>query len=307
MRSIIVKKAQKMDLINYLMNSFKSLNKSSIYKALRNKDIRINGNKINKNIILNPLDQLDIYITDNILFNLPKKIDVIYEDENILVVYKPQGILSNNEEGFSSTEVDEPTFDDLVKRTYTNAIICHRLDRNTAGLLIFAKNANSYNELSKAFKEGNINKNYIAYVSGTNFSKEYEKLEKYILKDEKTSYCKIFDKNIKGSKKIVTEYSLIYKNTKKDYSLLKVTIHTGKTHQIRAQLKDIGHPIIGDQKYGKININKKFKIYKQLLFATCYKFNFDKNSMLYYLNNITIQLDKEYYNNKLGSDIFDKE
>ena len=87
-----------------------------------------------------------------------------------------------------------------------------------------------------------------------------------------------------------------------DYSILKVIIHTGKTHQIRAQLKNINHPIIGDPKYGKNEINKKFKIYKQLLFATNYSFNFSKESILYYLNNVTINLDEKYYINKLGSD-----
>ncbi len=302
MKSIIVKKAQKMQLINYLESLFPALTRGSIYKALRNKDIRVNDVKTNKNIMLKEGDKLDIYITDEILYNLPNKIETIYEDDNILVVYKPQGILSNN----TDNKTNEPTFDDLVKKKYPTVKICHRLDRNTAGLIIFAKNDKAYKEILNGFKEKYIKKEYIAYVCGSKFIKKHEILEKYILKDEKEGYSKIFDTNIKGSQKIITEYEVIYTDTKLDYSILKITIHTGKTHQIRAQLKAINHSIIGDSKYGVNEINKKFKIYKQLLFAVNYSFNFKENSYLYYLNNKNIHLNENYFSNKLGSDISEK-
>lgn len=302
MKSIIVKKYKKMDLISYLNYIFPSLLSSNIYKALRKKDIRINDIKINKNVILKENDKIDLYIKDNILFNLPKTIDIIYEDNNILVVYKPQGILSNNEEKIKNNNLIEPTLEDLIKEQYPNIKICHRLDRNTAGLIIFAKNNNSYIEILKGFKNFNIKKEYIAYVSGTNFNKNHEILEKYLLKNEKNGYCKIYDYNIKNSQKIITEYFCLKSNILLDYSILRIIIHTGKTHQIRAQLKAINHPIIGDPKYGKNQINKKFNIHKQLLFATDYSFNFKKDSYLYYLNNLNIKLDKKYYTNKLGSD-----
>lgn len=299
MKSIIVKKSKKMDLISYLTSIFPELSSSSIYKALRKKDIRVNNKKITTNVILKENDKVDIYIADKILFNLPDTIDIVYEDNNILVAYKPQGILSNNEDNI---DIIEPTFEELIKNIEPNSVICHRLDRNTSGLLIFAKNNESYKELLKGFKNSNISKEYIAYVEGSKFSKKHEVLEKYILKNEKTGYSKIYDYNIKNSKKIITEYFCLESNKILDYSILKVIIHTGKTHQIRAQLKNINHPIIGDSKYGKNEINKKFKVYKQLLFATNYSFYFNKNSSLYYLNNLNINLDKKYYINKLGSD-----
>lgn len=299
MKSIIVKKAHKMDLINYLLNTFPSLNQGSIYKALRNKDIRINDFKITKNTFLKENDKIDIYITDDILYGLPKKLDVIYEDENILVVYKPQGILTNNKD----KKVTEPTLEDLVKENYKNAILCHRLDRNTSGLVIFAKNKESYKEILNGFKNNCIKKEYIAYVCGSNFSRKHDILEKYILKDKNKGYCKIYDKKVENSKKIITEYEVLNINKIYDYSILKITIHNGKTHQIRAQLKAINHPIIGDQKYGINEINKNFKIYKQLLFAIHYSFIFNENSYLYYLNCKNIHLNEKYFNNKLGSDI----
>lgn len=247
-----------------------------------------------------------IYINDNILFNLPNKIDIVFEDSNILVCYKPQGLLSNNEYKTTQSGTYEPTFEDLVKEKYPDVKICHRLDRNTSGLLIFAKNDKSYNELLKCFKESCITKEYIAYVANSNFKKKHEILEKYILKDEKNGYSKIYDYKKINSQKIITEYFVIDKNTLLDYAILRIIIHTGKTHQIRAQMKDILHPIIGDPKYGKNDVNKKFKFNKQLLFAFKYSFNFKENSYLYYLNNVTICLDKKYYSNKIGSNLYGK-
>ena len=99
---------------------------------------------------------------------------------------------------------------------------------------------------------------------------------------------------------VVTEYSVINENKKLNISTLHLKIHTGKTHQIRAQLKSIGLPIIGDSKYGKNEINKQFKRYKQMLIAYKYSFNFEKTSLLHYLNNITISLPNEYINNVLN-------
>jgi len=105
---------------------------------------------------------------------------------------------------------------------------------------------------------------------------------------------------VENSQKIITEYSVINFNKEKNYAILNISIPTGKTHQIRAQMKAIDHNIIGDSKYGKNEVNKKFKVYKQLLFAHKYSFNFDKSSFLYYLNKIKISLDEKKYMKKLG-------
>ena len=125
-------------------------------------------------------------------------------------------------------------------------------------------------------------------------------MEKYILKDSKTGYSKIYDNNVKNSQKIITEYNVIYTNKKLDYAILNVKIPTGKTHQIRAQLSAISHPIIGDSKYGNNAINKKFNTYKQLLYAYKYTFSFNKDSLFYYLNSKTIKLDKSIYLINIG-------
>ncbi len=307
MREIFVENCKKqMKLTKYLTDLFPNMSVNYLYKALRNKDIKINNIRTNKDLLLNDHDKLTIYIDDKILFNLDNNLEVIYKDDNVLAVFKKQGILSNNEyvsedEFFQKTGFLEPTLDDIVIEKYQNAKICHRLDRNTAGIVIFALNDESFNELNMAFKNGYIEKNYIAYVSGANFEKKNDILQKYILKDTKTGYSKIYDNEVKNSKKIVTEYSVIDCNLKNDYAVLNVLIHTGKTHQIRAQMSSISHPIIGDQMYGKNEINRKFKIFKQLLFAYKYKFSFKEDMKLYYMNKIVIELEKSYYLNKLGS------
>lgn len=302
MRTIIVKNInKKIHLSNYIFKTFPNLSKGKFFKSLRNKDIKINEKRVNKDIILNDKDEIKLYISDNILFNLPQKLDYIYDDQNIAIIFKPQGILSNDE----TKNSDEPTLESLVKKENPNYIICHRLDRNTAGLVIFAKNDIAYASILSGFKNNSIIKEYIAYVSGSNFKNKEETLNQYISLNKKDGISKIYEKNNEKNslKSITTSYEVIYTNTKRDYSILKVFIHNGKTHQIRAVLSNISHPIIGDSKYGKNEINKKFNKYRQLLFAVKYKFNFDSSSKLSYLNNKDIILDKSYYSNYIGDNL----
>lgn len=295
-------------LSRYICDVFPNIPANYLYKALRNKDIKVNGVRVNKDINVSSRDKISVYIDDKILFNIDNNLDIIYEDDNMLAVYKKQGILSNNEHEnddiyLDKTGILEPTLDDLVKKYCSTAMICHRLDRNTSGIIVFGKNEVAYNELNIAFKEGYIEKNYIAYVNNCKFEKQHDILEKYILKDFRTGFSKIFDTKVNSSKKIITEYSLKYINRELDYAILDIIIHTGKTHQIRSQMANILHPIIGDSMYGKNEINKKFKKYRQLLFAYKYKFNFKEDMNLYYLNNIVIELNSSYYLNKLGCEL----
>lgn len=303
MKTIIVEKnIDNISVLNYILNKFPNLSKASLFKALRNKDIKVNEKRINKDTKVSEKDKIDIYISDTILFNLPKKIEYIYDDENIAIIFKPQGILSNNE----GQDIIEPTLDDLVKKEHPEYIICHRLDRNTSGLLIFAKNENINKEILTGFKNNCITKEYIAYVSNCNFSKNEETITNYIDINKKSGTSKIYDDNNKKNLiKITTSYKVLYTNKKRNYGVIKVIIHNGKTHQIRSVLSHLSHPIIGDSKYGKNEVNKTFKKYKQLLFAVRYKFNFNENSKLFYLNSNDILLDDNYYKNYIG-DIYEK-
>lgn len=295
----------KKPIISYLSTLFPNVSYSLLQKALRNKDIRVNGKKITKNIPISFGDQIQLYITDEILFHFPKQLEIIYQDENILAINKPQGILSNNEVSnssvYSSIGGPEMTLEDFVKKDFPMARICHRLDRNTSGIILFAKQDNAYQELLTAFEQGMITKEYVAYTSGI-FDIHKNILENYITKDENLGFCKVYTKKVPNSQKIVTEYEVLEENIILNYSFLKIRIHTGKTHQIRAQMQALHHPIIGDSKYGKNEINQQFKKFKQMLYAVKYSFQFPHHFLLSYLNTITIALPPSYYENQIGSE-----
>ena len=168
---------------------------------------------------------------------------------------------------------------------------CHRIDRNTIGLVVFAKNPETLDSIVDLFATEKIEKHYIAccYGIAKQFSDEYA----YLFKDSKKSIVYISDQPQKGSVKIHTSYKLIQKNVNKKSSLINVTLHTGRTHQIRAHLAHIGLPIIGDGKYGSYEINKRFRVSTQLLCSYSIKFIIDNpDSDLAYLNNLTISLKK---------------
>lgn len=282
----VTEKYNNKKLINFLQDNFSNLKNSTIYKTLRKKNIKINDKRISENCVLKTGDELKIYIADDLLFS-QKDIPIIYEDENIVVFDKPIDIEVTGENSLTSY---------AQKKYGAKANPCHRLDRNTSGLVLFAKNNNSLNELLNAFKNHTIEKHYICLVVGIPH-KDYEKLEAYLFKDAKKSLVYISNKQMPGYQKIITHYKVLKKNLDKNISLLDVQLETGKTHQIRAHLAYIGHPIIGDGKYGLNKINKDFKQKTQLLSSYSLSFNLDSSSKLSYLNNLTIKQKKLPFSN----------
>lgn len=291
MRTIIVNdKNDGKKLNNVILSEFKNLNINSLYKALRKKDIKVNGNRISENIIVHKDDIIDIYISDTFLlggtdFTKPEVIfskdNILYEDKNIIAINKPAQIEVEGKD--SLTEM-------LSKFLNSTIYPCHRLDRNTSGVIIFAKNKDSLDILLQKFKDHEIEKHYKAICYGI-FKKKNEILSAYLFKDNKKSMVYISDTPKKGYKKILTEYTIISENAKDNTSTLDVILHTGKTHQIRAHLAHIGHPIIGDGKYGINEINKKFNKKFQMLESTSIIFRFTNNSgFLEYLNGMKIQI-----------------
>ena len=287
MRKLIVNKKYNNKKLNmFILDSFPNLNKNTLFKALRKKDIRINNVKVSSDTTIYLGDEISIYIVDELLLGENKfDIEIIFEDENILVVNKPEGLSVTEDTSISSTLTS------ILKSKYGNNISpCHRIDRNTKGLVLFAKNDEALKILLEKFKNHEIEKHYIAKTYGIP-KKEHDILEAYLFKDSKKSLVYISDVPKKDYQKIITEYEVIKKDLKSNISYLDVNLHTGKTHQIRAHLSHIGYPIIGDGKYGINEINKSLGYKTQELYSFSLKFNFKTNNgILGYLNNKEIKL-----------------
>ena len=283
MKKLVVnKKYDNKKLDKFLKDNISTLSNNLFYKTLRKKDIKINGKRVSENVTVFENDEILVYIPDYLLEN-KLTLDIIYEDNNILLINKPSNIEVTGQD--SLTEV--------VHKLYSSCefkpMPCHRLDRNTSGLILFAKNTQALEILLDKFKHHEIEKHYLALVYGIP-QKKNERLISYLFKDSSKSFVYISDVPKKGYLKIITSYSLI--ESINNTSLLDVEIETGRTHQIRAHLSYIGLPIIGDGKYGINEINKKFKAKTQKLVSYKLKFSFIKDSgILNYLNGKSFEID----------------
>ena len=243
MKKLVVdKKYDEKKLNTFLLDNIPNLSSNLLYKTLRKKDIKINGKRVSENITIHLGDEILVYISDEML-ELNINIDIIYEDENILIVNKPYNI----------EVVGKNSLTSLVQKKYSDSnfkpMPCHRIDRNTIGLVLFAKTQDALSILYDKFRNHEIKKHYYALVYGIP-KESHKKLEGFLFKDNKKSLVYISDSYKKGYQKIVTIYNVL-KKYPNNTSLLDVEIETGKTHQIRAHLAHIGYPIIGDRQIRK--------------------------------------------------------
>ena len=290
-----------------------------IYKLFRKKDIKVNGKKVDINYVIKENDIIDIYIKEDLLktFNSPKiiekekiNLDVIYEDENVLIINKDTNVLIHEgEENKRSNTLNNMILNYLLSKgeyspssMFTPSCV-HRLDRNTSGLVIASKNLETSKILLEAFKtKVNLDKYYIALVKGK--TKKEEIITKRLLKDEKKKIVIVSNKGLEA----ITKYKLL--TTNEEYTLLKVKLLTGRTHQIRVHMSSIGHPLINDEKYGDYKVNKefseKYKYKYQFLhsYMLCFK---NLPEKLNYLNNKTFIAPLKPAQKNILNDLFKEE
>lgn len=300
MKSFIIEKNdsdQRLD--KFLTKSCPKLPKALMYKYIRIKRIKVNGKRAEISTRLKKGDVVDMYINDEFFekketvydfIGASKNIDIVYEDENIILLNKKVGLLSHPDE----TEYVD-TLITRVKRylfekgewhpdeetSFTPALV-NRIDRNTSGIVICAKTAEALRVLNQKMKDRELHKIYLCVVHGE-MSKDKELLEGYLVKDEKKNKVFVSKRPKDGAKLIRTEYKVL--GRRDGISLLEVNLLTGRTHQIRAHLASIGHPLVGDGKYGTNELNKKTGYKKQCLCSHKLIFDFTTDAYgLEYLN-----------------------
>ena len=294
-------------LDRFLAKAVPLLPASLAQKYIRIKRIKLNGARAERDTRLKEGDLLQLYINDE-FFDKPRednayltvaspKLNIVYEDDQILLVDKRPGLAVHPHDGaeYGRTLIDhiqaylyqKHEWSPRSENSFTPAL-CNRIDRNTGGIVIAAKTAEALRVMNQKIKDREMDKRYLAIVEGTPKPKE-SSLKGYLFKDAKQNRVFVTDTPQPGSKSCQTDYRIL--SSANGLSLVECKLITGRTHQIRAQFAHAGHPLLGDGKYGKLD--KRFDRNYQALYSYCLRFDFTTDAgSLDYLNGKSFQVEQ---------------
>ena len=294
----------------FLNKTFPMLPVSMMYKYLRQKDIKLNGKRCDISTRLQEGDELTLYVKDEFLeqpaptyefMSAGKQLDIVYEDEHVLLLNKKAGLLVHpDEHEYRDTLVfrvqrylyEKGEYHPDEEQSFTPSLV-NRIDRNTCGIVIAAKTAAALRILNEKLRAREIQKQYLCLVHGT-MEKQEDVLRGYLEKNETQNRVYVSDDRARGARTIVTGYRVLEAHD--GLSLLEVDLLTGRTHQIRAHLASVGHPLLGDGKYGTNKLNKGSGFSKQALCSYRLKFAFTTPAdELEYLNGKEFSLDNVWF------------
>ncbi len=312
MRTIEINKNdanQRLD--KFLTKRFKTLPKALMYKYIRTKYIKVNGKRCEISTKLNEGDVITLYIKDEFFdapqydtydfLKAPVNLDIVYEDENIILLNKPTGLLCHPDENYHFDSLlarlqhylyDKKEYDPKSENSFAPAL-ANRIDRNTGGIVIAAKNSESLRILNQKIKDRELKKIYLCVVHGI-LKKKQALLTDYLEKNEKQNRVYISSKPTPNSKTIKTKYKVL--DEFNNMSLVEIELLTGRTHQIRAHMAYIGHPLVGDGKYGTNKQNKNVSLKWQALCSYKLQFDFETDAgILEYLNGKSFEINDIWF------------
>lgn len=314
----ITKNDASLRLDKFITKNCPTLPSSLMFKYIRTKRIKVNGKRAEISTRLNAGDKVEAYINDEFFTEIkptydflsaPSKLDIVYEDENILLADKKQGLLVHPDKNeYTNTLIariqhylyDKGEYDPQDENSFRPAL-ANRIDRNTGGIVIAAKNAEALRILCDKIKCREIDKRYLTVVHGIP-KKKTDLLEGYLEKDEDKNRVYMSKKSTDTNKFVRTKYTVL--QTLNNLSLLEIELLTGRTHQIRAHMAAIGHPLLGEGKYSKSN-DKKSGFDKQALYSYSLKFDFKTDAgILNYLNGKRFTVKEVWFAEKLFGDSY---
>lgn len=314
MRTLTIGKndaGQRLD--KFLSKNFKTMPPALMYKYIRLKKIKVNRRRAEQKMILSEGDTVELFIKeeffeavtpDNAYQHITPRLNILYEDDQLLLCDKKPGLIVHADD-----DEDVDTLINHIKaylwqkgeyrpeeeHAFAPAL-CNRIDRNTGGIVIAAKTASALRVINEKIRAGEIDKRYLCAAHGI-FSQKSGTLRGYLKKDTANNMVSVFEKKTTQSrdvKEIITEYRVLKENREQNLSLCEVHLITGRTHQIRAHFASIGHPLLGDGKYG-INRDDRKDGYKyQALYSYKLTFAFTTPSEMDYLTGKTVEADKSH-------------